>query len=252
MATPAGGGRIDLPAFNVELRANRMVVGLPSLRDAVINLTPDQVANDFIANANSLLFDARGNFAPGVPAILTANSLTVRYRDFALFQNTGTRGAFTGVVLGPPTQSTTAPVRLRLFSSGAFPASNAFALFGVINGFIERSTALLPPAVVSFAELSGTGIRINQQSSRLNGCVLGAPDLGCLTTTNPAPQLQLFDESQILLLSSTLDAPVDFDPLIGANNESLFVDFGGFQVPTEDDECIPGEGVECPALEGSQ
>jgi hypothetical protein len=255
IATTTGdaGGRINLPAANVELRANRVVFGLAPFRDEVIALTAAEIATDFVARADSSLFSPRPGYALNAQTFLSANTLTVRYRDFALFQNSGFGSLNAGVVLGDPaSMSTMPPVRLRLISGGPSPVPNAFALFGSINGFVERSANLLPPAVLSFAELDGSGIRINQSASRVNGCVLGAPDQGCLTTNNPSPQLRLFDERQILLLSSAIETPIDFDPLIGANNESLFVDFGGFALPTEDQPCVPGRDADCPAPEGSE
>jgi hypothetical protein len=155
-----------------------------------------------------------------------------------------------GVDLGPNAPNSAIggandPARLRLFSTGETPA-NSFGIFARINGRIGRSAALLPIQVLDIG--TDGQLRITQVNSRLNGCVLGAPDKGCLTNDTPVPNLDLFDERQANLLTSDISVKLDFDPLTGANNESLFVDFGGGLVPSEEGvNCPPGTIGPCPA-----
>jgi filamentous hemagglutinin family protein len=245
---------IDLPSFNVDLRARSTVFGLSDLIGAApATASASDVANNIVAQANSPLFNIRNayNTLNGQPVVLLrANTLTVRYSGFALFQNTSGPGLSSGVDLGPNAPNSAIggandPARLRLFSTGETPA-NSFGIFARINGRIGRSAALLPIQVLDIG--TDGQLRITQVNSRLNGCVLGAPDKGCLTNDTPVPNLDLFDERQANLLTSDISVKLDFDPLTGANNESLFVDFGGGLVPSEEGvNCPPGTIGPCPA-----
>jgi hypothetical protein len=255
MTTGTGGAALDLRSFNVDLRANALVFGLPELLAAAkidvatsSTLPVADIARTLLANPNSPLFDSRGQYGAAQPIFLRANTLAVRYRDFGLFQNTSPTGLSSGVDLGPNSANTPIgsgePPRIKLFSTGESPA-NSFGIFASINGRSGRTAALLPIQVIEIA--ANGSLRITQVNSRLNGCVVGAPDKGCLTNDTPVPALDLFDETQANLLTPDFDTTVDFDPLTGANNESLFVDFGGFAVPADQaDPCPPGTPGPCP------
>jgi len=144
----------------------------------------------------------------------------VRFTNFALFQNSGTRGFNMGVVLtgspgGGPTLSLIGP------GNGA---RTAFAMFGTINGVNGTSTAILGNTVIS-----STGIDL--ANARVNGCVLGTA-AGCLTTTISQPTLNVFDPSRLVVFRAEADFTLPFDPVLGSNNEALFAGVGSIAEPS--------------------
>ena len=242
-----GGGRLILPGATLELRAGRVIFGLAGLVSDTRILTPSLVALTFVSRPDSRLYNSIGGYDQINGAVLLqAGALTLRYTDFALFQNTAPAGLNTGVVLGPNTQLAQAPARLTLYSTGETPL-NSIGLFGTVNGFTGNAAGLLPNDVVMFRDAGAGNARITRSASRLNGCAIGAPEQGCLTTQSPPPVLRLFDERQALIFRTADDAILPFDPLIGTNNESLFIDFGGVSLPYDDAECTTGAASEnCP------
>jgi hypothetical protein len=259
ISTPTGGGRINLSATNLDLRAARIVIGLQALADATLPLTPERVSVDFVAQTNSLLYNSnlsgtgfRSNTGGDFETLVRSNVLTVRYRDFALFQNTGSVGRSGGVVLGVDDQSlptATTSLALQLFGTGDIttPNSNAFGLFGRVNGFIDRTAGILPSAVLDFADGTGTSrvVRITQSNSRVNGCAIGSPDKGCLVTEAPPPVVKLFDERQSQLFGVADDLDVPFDPLVGSNNEALIGDIGTGDFALLDVVCTSANTENC-------
>ena len=227
---------IDLPTGGLDMRARQIAFGRSSLLTDPALLSGDaaRIARDLVSNAGSSLYiqgsggakvDAAGNF-------LRAKSLRVSYTNFALFQNTGTPGSPAGVILGDATQTVTQSSPTLFLDASPASTEDAFALFGTINGFTGRPAGLLPESVVGFSTGTGTGrvVLITQSNSRVNGCVIGAPDKGCLVTDVQPPALKLFDERQAQIFSTgDDDSRVLLDPLIATNNEALI---GDLAVPT--------------------
>ena len=216
VATSDAGGRLLLADQNVELRGQRIAAGLaPGFIDT---LQPGEAgaaqAASLVGNGNSALYNTQfggGFFSPANNTVLAARSLTVRFGDYALFQNTGVPGTFAGVVVGNPAAVSGTPV-LRVSSSGN-PAQASFALFGTINGVGDAGAALLGTNVVDIdPRLLAT--------SRINGCLAGS-GAGCLTTIVIQPTLQVFNWNSADVFGISQDVSVPFQPIIGGNNEGL-------------------------------
>ncbi|WP_169715670.1 beta strand repeat-containing protein [Sphingomonas mucosissima] len=215
VATSDAGGRLYVDGADLELRANRIAVGLaPGFIDT---LQPGEAgiaqAAALIGNANSALYNpllGGAAYAPDATTTLAARSLTVRFGDYALFQNSAIPGQNSGVTLG----SVAAPTQSALsVSSSAPPASASFALFGTINGISGASTALLGDPVI---EIDPTLLA----NSRINGC-LARSGAGCLTTIVIQPTLQVFNWNSEAVFGIRQDVSLPFSPIIGANNEEL-------------------------------
>ena len=97
-ATSADGGRLLLGDADVELRGGRIAAGLAAgFLDRL-----DGGAMALIGNANSPLYNAAlggGSYAPGAGTLVSARSLTLRYGQYALFQNTGVAGVKSAAVM---------------------------------------------------------------------------------------------------------------------------------------------------------
>ena len=130
-STAAGGGRLLVDNATLDLRADRIAVGMDTAFQAALGLTPggtaasaSDVATRFVAQPSSTLYNAALGNARGIysdPILLRADRLVVRYGDYALFQNTGRAqhhlgrgggrnrlgpaGAGTACRPGPPTPS---------------------------------------------------------------------------------------------------------------------------------------------------
>ena len=215
VATPSAGGRILLRDADLDLRGNAIAGGLGAgFVDALSGADAARVASGFVGNGNSALFNASfggGAFDPAANTILSAHSLTVRYRDFALFQNTGQPGANSGVVLGGTPAAPARPALTLIPRAGNL--ANSFALFGTINGVGGTAAALLGPDIVSI-----TGV--NRAQARINGCLIGSGD-GCLSAITIQPRLQVFDQTRAEIFGASVDLAVPFDPVIGGSNEQL-------------------------------
>lgn len=228
-ATASAGGGIDVDDAALELRGDKIGVGQDDGFLTQIGLTPNatplgasDVATRFVGNANSSLYNAGIGgalyIAPG-RALVTARSLTVRFTDYALFQNTSNAGRSTGVVLGG---SAAAPVSPALRLLGPNPTeAGAFALFGSVNGTIEAGTSLLGSTVIELTAVS-------RANARVNGCVIGAAGGGCIANLVTQPVLGVFDASKADVFKTATDFELPFDPVVGTNNESLFGDVGTF------------------------
>ncbi|MBM6574780.1 filamentous hemagglutinin N-terminal domain-containing protein [Microvirga sp. SRT01] len=236
-ATQGGGGRLLVGDATLDLRADRIGVGLDADFLSAIGLanggTPlgtDQVASRYVAQPNSTLYNASFTGQPGYtdPVLLTARSLIVRYSHYALFQNTARAGDTAGAVLGTTPGAPTSGALQLVANGGATP--NAFALFGTINGIGSTATSLLGGDAIA------VDAAVSRTNSRANGCVIGSAGGGCLSSSIAQASLNIFDTSRSEIFRTADDLSLPFDPLVGTNNEALFSDIGGY-VPSTDQEC---------------
>ncbi|MGY4398467.1 filamentous hemagglutinin family protein [Sphingomonas sp. UYAg733] len=214
VATSTAGGRLLFDTADLELRGSRIAVGVaPGFIDGLNGVSFDQVITGFVGNANSPLYNANiggGFYDAAAPTTVAAHSLTVRYGDYALFQNTGAAGQSSGVVLGG---TPGAPVSPTLTLLPASADTNAFAFFGTINGINGTSAALLGSGVVSLGNA-------NLATTRINGCLVGS-GAGCLAAIVIQPTLQVFETTQQDVFGSVETLDVPFDPVVSGSNEEL-------------------------------
>ncbi len=235
---------IDLPKGTLDLRAQRIVFGKTSLIDKYLPAGGSPLADNLVAldvaNAASPLYISDGTGRQFIGAKL----LRVSYSNFALFQDTG-GPAGAGVSLNVIAPPAVVNLALQLFSSGD-GGGNSFALFGTINGFIGRSAGILPNESIEIATpLSVPRVtRITQSSSRVNGCVIGSPDKGCLVTDPPRPNLSIYDARQTQLFQAADDPSGYVNPLVGRSNEGLIVDIANPAVSIDTIDCGP-DGRSC-------
>jgi hypothetical protein len=245
-ATTDAGGRILVPGVDLDLRADRIGAGLDASFLSTLGLTPggipaaaDAVARTYVANSNSTLYDANF-FGAGIytaPTLVTARSMTVRYTDYALFQNTGGAARNVGVDLG----SLASPSGPALFLQGPNPPNaGGFALFGTINGVPESAAAVLGDGVLTL-------VAIDRISARVNGCLIGSGS-GCIASTTSQPPLPPLNAFRGDIFSTQGNFSIPFDPVVGTNNESLFGDIGSFglsDLPIQTIECDPDKEGDC-------
>jgi hypothetical protein len=108
-----GGGRILLSGGSLELNGKAIGVGQDAgfladlgLKAGGTPLAKELVASQYIGNANSSLYSSIIGGAPYAPppqVLVQATKLSVRFNDYALFQNTGTAGTTSGAVIGTTT-----------------------------------------------------------------------------------------------------------------------------------------------------
>ncbi len=219
VATRDGGGRLLFDGSDVELRGTRIAIGLaPGFIDT---LQPGAAgiaqAQSLIGNGNSALYNPQlggGFYDPGSTTTLSARSLTVRFGDYALFQNTAIPGEFSGLKLGGVPGAPVSPA-LRISTFGT-PGQASVALFGTINGIDGASAALLGNPVIAIDP-------VLLPNSRINGCLAGS-GAGCINTIVIQPTLQVFDWSSEEVFGISRDVTVPFAPLVGSNNEELLTD----------------------------
>jgi hypothetical protein len=239
VATNSAGGRLLFDGADLELRGGRIAVGVaPGFIDALSGASLDDVVGGFVGNANSSLYNpviGGGFYEVNAPTTVSARSLTVRYGDYALFQNTGTAGQNSGLVLGGPAGTPVSPALTLLPQS---PQSNAFAGFGTINGVNDTAAALLGGGIIS----SGTA---NPATTRLNGCLVGS-GAGCLAAIVIQPTLQVFETTQQDVFGSVESVDVPFDPVVSGSNEELLT---GLATMGPRASCEEGDG-DCAATAG--
>jgi filamentous hemagglutinin family protein len=212
-ATSSGGGRLLLDGADLELRGNRIAVGLgASFLDTLLPGEPGKAqAVALVGNPNSALYNSQlggGFYDPNATTTVAARTLTVRFGDYALFQNTAIPGRTSGVVLG----GTGAETVLRMSSFG--PAALAsLSLFGSLNMIGGAGAALLGRPIVDIDPLL-------LGNTRINGCLAGS-GAGCLTTIVIQPTLQVFDWDSQTVFGISQDVALPFTPIIGGNNEEL-------------------------------
>jgi hypothetical protein len=230
-ANPDGtGGRLLLTAGgSLELNGQAIGVGQDAvfltdlgLKAGATPLAKELVASQFIGNANSSLYSSIIGGAPYNPpgqTIVSATKLSVRFNDYALFQNTGTAGTTTGAVIGTTTAS---PTLAALVITGAVPPEGrGFAIFGTINETPSSATSLLGEAIIVVKDVDRANLRIN-------GCLVSSGGGGCLVSTIVQPTLQVFDTSRTDIFKTSPDFEIPFEPLVATNNEALFSDVGTF------------------------
>ncbi|MBA2920559.1 filamentous hemagglutinin N-terminal domain-containing protein [Sphingomonas sp. MAH-20] len=212
----------------VDLRAKRIVFGSGGSIARYVKASPDLVSTD-ISRPSSNIYQPSGP-----TTFLSAGRLLVSYSDFALFQKTLPAGG--GADINRSGLST--DPSLQLFSTGD-NVSNSFAMFGTVNGLVS-SAAAVPP--VFFDDVGGRRTnRVTQVNSRVNGCVIGAPDKGCLNTDPPRPNFSVYDQRQTQLFGRAEDASLFFNPLIGRGNEGLIVDIADAPVGIDTIDCPPDD-----------
>ncbi|HUQ12826.1 MAG TPA: hypothetical protein VM055_00940, partial [Novosphingobium sp.] len=245
-ATSDAGGRLIAPGVDVDLRADRIGVGQDAGFLATLGLTPggtpasqDAVETQFIANGASTLYVA-DNFGGGVASsnrsLLQADSLTVRYSDYALFQNTGGAAANAGADIA----SLSAPSMPALLLQGPAPQAGGFAIFGTINGVADSAAAVLGDQIITLQ-------MVDRLTARVNGCVIGSAS-GCIASTTGQPPLPPLNAFRGDIFSTQGDLSIPFDPVVGTNNESLFGDVGTFglsDLPLQPIECDPDKEGDC-------
>jgi hypothetical protein len=191
-ATQANGGRVLVDGATLELTGERIGVGLDrDFLDAVgyrtePGLSVAQVTQTYVAGPTSTLYNASGlGAAPYSDRVLVrAGGLKLSYGRYALFQNTGITGEQAGVELGGAGKT-----GAKLSLGSASGSSNAFAMFGTIDGIRSQATALLGPDRLAVEPT------VTPVASRVNGCVIGS-GAGCLNTSIAQPSVNLFDASR--------------------------------------------------------
>ena len=226
---------IDLGTNTLDLRARNIVFGQQALIDDVEGLSIKDLVTEFVANAESLLYNPENLSAARLanPTYLKAGKLNVTYGGSALFQNAAPRtggGSFAGVELaGGDTSTPTLTLSpIDAPSSNATNATNAFALFGSIDGFEGPAASLAGEAVISVDDE-----KILFDASRVNGCVIGS-GADCVTTIVGNFVLSVPREV-VSLITAEDRLLVPFDPLVGTNNEGLFSDAA--TTAPDDKEC---------------
>ena len=221
---------IDYASGIVDLRAVRIVFGLPDFVALADGISLEAAA-DLLTDAGSQLYIGDNT----QKVFLQADTLRVAYSDFALFQNT----AFSlggGAILNADAANSVSDVALELFSQGD-DNLDSFAIFGEINGFTGRTAGVLPNSVLNIGTLSPRELRVTQARSRVNGCVIGSPDRGCLIVDLPPPEISTIDERQAQDLISTDDPSEFLNPLVGRGNEGLILDIAQVPVGIDTMEC---------------
>ncbi len=218
---PSGGGRLLLGNSNVEIQGARIVAGLTSFINAVgfenggTGFSTAVVERSFIHNEASQLYSASNGSSEGylndTTPLLSANNLTLRYTDYALFQNTGGEGVRSGINLDGPLQPNRNLLTLDASQSNG---QNAFAFFGTLGGVANELAALQGPPIIV---LNG----VNPSNSRINGCLIGST-AGCLTATVVQILTGIIKNTELNVVKIETNENVLFNPIVGTNNESLF------------------------------
>ena len=248
-ATAGGGGRLLFEGSTLDLRAAKIGVGqdVGFLGADGMGLTgtgstpivQGEVSRRFIGNSSSTLYRAAAPYSD--PVLIKAGQIIVTYADYAVFQN----GALAGTRAGGVTLAGSLRPMLSLNSSGPSGA-NAFAMFAEIDGRFGLEAAVLPR---TFVELNN----VNLGNTRINGCLAGSAAGGCIINNVAPPLINVFDAGRADVLNAAGDLPIAFDPIVGANNESLFAGLSSIEDIAADPDCKPDDkGTTCPAPERTQ
>ena len=240
------GGRIAIGTAALDLRAASIGVGLDTGFLKVLGVTPgstgSQTATFMVSNASSALYNAQVGGAAYTTAgqsLIVAGSMTVRYSNFALFQNTGGGGTNFGVTLGTSAN----PGMPALSLAGPNPPDGGpFAIFGQINGVSNIPAAVLGPTTIVINAVDRT-------TARINGCLIGS-GAGCLTSTALSASLADIDPARTTIILASANFELPFDPLVATNNDSLFGDVGTFglsDIAEPPVDCVPGGKETCAA-----
>jgi fibronectin-binding autotransporter adhesin len=218
----ADGGSIDVGTNALVLKANRIVVGelaagmdpktagnfVGAILDA--NLTRDQVAANFVKNASSTLYNAAPPYPGTNPsyALITADTLDISAKDYALVQNTNTQTSPGGGIV------------VNTLKLHALPGADAqgplVSVFGSLFNQTGPAAAVVPLAhLVLDPTISPTSVRVN-------GCVAGQGS-GCIVNLNTTPQLNLINPASALLIVNPPADALTIDLVSGAANEALWL-----------------------------
>ncbi|KQM27588.1 MULTISPECIES: filamentous hemagglutinin N-terminal domain-containing protein [unclassified Sphingomonas] len=233
IATSDAGGRLLLGDNDLDLRGNRIAAGLTT--GFLDTLQPGDAgraqAQALIGNPNSALYNTQlggGFFAPDATTMIAARSMSVRFGDYALFQNTAVPGRSSGVTVGSLAAPVTPALRIATFGT---PSAASFAFFGEINGITGAGAALLGNPVIDIQPAL-------LPNSRINGCLAGS-GAGCLTTIVIQPTLQVFDWDSQAVFGILQDVSLPFTPIIGGNNEALLSGLPALAPETPADAAAP-------------
>ena len=230
VSTASAGGRIDIGLGSLDLRGASIGAGQDTdfltklgLDAAGTPISSSLAATNFVNNAQSSLYKPLVPYTDRV--LVKAGKLSVTYRDFALFQNTGAPGINDGIVLGSATGTPiTSTLAIKALSTST---DNAFAFFGKINNVTERAVPLLGATFISVTP------QVTGSKSRVNGCFIGSTS-ACLSSSLAQPSMNLFDVNKVEVFK-TVPAEISFDSVLSTNNESLFSDeVGGNQCAKDD------------------
>ncbi|WDF73086.1 filamentous hemagglutinin N-terminal domain-containing protein [Novosphingobium sp. KACC 22771] len=241
----SGTPSINAGSATVELRADRILFGTATMLSTYGGMDAGQIASQ-VANASSLLYT--DPTAQNIGTFLTARQVTVGYKNFALFQNTQVSGN-QGVQINSAGGTNPTALAIRLISTGDTPA-NSFAMFGTVDGFSGTSAATLTNAAIELAPAGSlNAFRVSRANSRINGCAIGAPDKGCLTTDVAQPNFNLYDERKVAVFNFKSGDTLAVTPLIGRGNDSLIVNVADAAVSLDTIECRPSD-TNCPPKGG--
>ncbi|WP_294321316.1 filamentous hemagglutinin N-terminal domain-containing protein [uncultured Sphingomonas sp.] len=242
IATSDAGGRLLLGDNDLDLRGNRIAAGLTT--GFLDTLQPGDAgraqAQALIGNPNSALYNTQlggGFFAPDATTMIAARSMSVRFGDYALFQNTAVPGRSSGVVVGSLAAPVTPALRIATFGT---PSAASFAFFGDINGITGAGAALLGNPVIDIQPAL-------LPNSRINGCLAGS-GAGCLTTIVIQPTLQVFDWDSQAVFGILQDVSLPFTPIIGGNNEALLSGLPALAPETPADAAASAPTVAAPIV----
>lgn len=242
IATSDAGGRLLLGDNDLDLRGNRIAAGLTT--GFLDTLQPGDAgraqAQALIGNPNSALYNTQlggGFFAPDATTMIAARSMSVRFGDYALFQNTAVPGRSSGVIVGSLAAPVTPALRIATFGT---PSAASFAFFGEINGITGAGAALLGNPVIDIQPAL-------LPNSRINGCLAGS-GAGCLTTIVIQPTLQVFDWDSQAVFGILQDVSLPFTPIIGGNNEALLSGLPALAPETPADAVAPAPTVAAPIV----
>ncbi len=244
------GGMINVGDATLELRGKQIGVGQDTGFLDHIGVTAGSGATQtpqfMVNNAVSSLYDATigggKQYTAAGQTVIAAKSLTVRYADFALFQNTGIAGSATlnaGVSLSPGV-SPSSPALVLIGPNP--PDAGPFAIFGKINSTVDTATAVLGNQFISVSA-------VIRPTARINGCVIGSA-AGCLNAISLTPSLGSFAPARSTILIANNNFEIPFDPLVATNNDSLFGDVGTFGIGDISEvatECPPDTKAPCDA-----
>jgi hypothetical protein len=90
-------------------------------------------------------------------------------------------------------------------------------------------------------------LRVNQPNSRVNGCIIGSADKGCLATDPPRPLFSLYDRRQTQLFDGTDDPSLFFNRSLGAGMKASLPTSRTAPIGIDTIECDPSD-PNCPRV----
>jgi len=232
----------DFGAATVVIRGDDIVFGREAFVETVDGLAAENINASLIGNSSSALYNSllNGQFSAdriADPVYLRVGNLVVVYENTALFQNTGLRTGGANETIGVSIGEVGGNGTLTINTTDN---TNAFAIFGDINGLGGDAVAVAGPSVVIIQNAVQLG------ASRINGCQIGS-GTDCLTTQVDTTIVDVPRET-VSLLEADNNLSVPFDPLVGTSNEGLFSDAASYGA---NQDCLRNDRGECVALQGS-